>query len=160
MKNGFLAVTLLSVALLVVPTAVQGQAPRGVGIGTTAPDPHAALEIAASDKGLLIPRLDSVQRVAIASPPQGLIVYQKDGRQGLWYHQVPGGWQHLSSGGGAPDNLGSHTATRNLDLGTHQLVGNGGTSGLSIGADGHVRAAGLAGTGSRLVQADASGTLQ
>ena len=60
-----------------------------MGIGTTAPNPKAALEIAATDKGLLIPRLDSVQRVAIASPPQGLLVYQKDGRQGLWYFQAP-----------------------------------------------------------------------
>ncbi|KAA9333010.1 hypothetical protein F0P96_08475 [Hymenobacter busanensis] len=34
------------------------------------------------------------------------------------------------------DNLGSHTATQNLDLGTYKLVGNGGTRGLSIGNTG------------------------
>lgn len=42
------------------------------------------------------------------------------------------------------DNLGNHTATRNLDLATYRLVGNGGTTGLAIASDGTVNtAAGL-----------------
>ncbi len=36
----------------------------------------------------------------------------------------------------AGDDLGSHTATQNLDLATFKLVGNGGSDGLSIAADG------------------------
>ncbi|MCR5889265.1 tail fiber domain-containing protein [Hymenobacter sp. J193] len=36
------------------------------------------------------------------------------------------------------DNLGNHTATQNLNLGTSQLVGNGGGSGLSISNGGSV----------------------
>jgi hypothetical protein len=36
------------------------------------------------------------------------------------------------------DNLGSHAATQNLNLGTNQLVGNGGSQGLSIGSGGNV----------------------
>jgi hypothetical protein len=36
------------------------------------------------------------------------------------------------------DNLGDHTATTNLDLGTNQLVGNGGSSGIYVDADGSV----------------------
>src|SRR6478672_10195696 len=39
-----------------------------VGIGTTAPNAKAALEIAASDKGLLVPRLTATARAAIAAP--------------------------------------------------------------------------------------------
>ncbi|GAB3833504.1 hypothetical protein GCM10028821_26580 [Hymenobacter jeollabukensis] len=36
------------------------------------------------------------------------------------------------------DNLGNHLATRNLSLGAFQLVGNGGTAGLSISSGGSV----------------------
>jgi len=36
------------------------------------------------------------------------------------------------------DNLGNHTATQNLNLGTNQLVGNGGSAGLTISSTGGV----------------------
>ena len=36
------------------------------------------------------------------------------------------------------DNLGDHTATQNLNLAAYQLVGNGGSSGLSISSTGNV----------------------
>ncbi|WP_400190417.1 glycine-rich protein [Hymenobacter sp. B81] len=36
------------------------------------------------------------------------------------------------------DNLGNHTATQNLNLADKQLVGNGGSTGLSIGSTGNV----------------------
>jgi hypothetical protein len=108
---------------------------QNVGIGTTAPNAKAALEIAASNKGLLIPRLDSAQRVAISAPPQGLLVYQKDGRAGVWYYQAPGGWQYLSGKG---DNLGNHTATRNLGLSGNWLSNNGTATGLRIDDAGNV----------------------
>ena len=43
----------------------------------------------------------------------------------------------LASGSGG-DDLGNHTATQNLDLGTNQLVGNGGTDGIAVDASGNV----------------------
>jgi hypothetical protein len=36
------------------------------------------------------------------------------------------------------DNLGDHTATQDLDLGANKLVGNGGTDGIAVAADGKV----------------------
>jgi len=36
------------------------------------------------------------------------------------------------------DNLGNHTATQNLNLATYQLVGNGGSTGLTISSTGNV----------------------
>ena len=65
--------------LLAAPVAARAQS---VGIGTTTPDAKAALDIRATDKGLLVPRLTASQRAAIASPPQGLMVYQTDGTAG------------------------------------------------------------------------------
>ena len=49
-----------------------------VGIGTNAPHPKAALEIKATDKGVLFPRMTTAQRDAIDDPPNGLHVFNTD----------------------------------------------------------------------------------
>jgi hypothetical protein len=54
------------------------------GIGTTAPNASAKLEVAATDKGFLLPRMTATQRGAIASPANGLLVYQTDGDAGFY----------------------------------------------------------------------------
>lgn len=54
------------------------------GIGTTTPNASAKLEIAATDKGLLIPRMTATQKGNIASPANGLLVYQTDGVVGFY----------------------------------------------------------------------------
>lgn len=46
-----------------------------MGWNVTLPDQTAALEVASSDKGFLPPRMTSLQRNAIPSPADGLIVY-------------------------------------------------------------------------------------
>jgi hypothetical protein len=51
---------------------------QSVGIGTTTPDNSAALDINSANKGLLMPRMSSVQRKAIASPAPGLFVFDTD----------------------------------------------------------------------------------
>lgn len=124
--------------------ATLGQS-TGVRIGTSpaaSPDPSAMLDISATDKGLLIPRLTEVQRQAIASPATGLMVFQTDGSSvGFWYYVSPGGWTSLSPSG---DNLGDHTATQNLNLSDKVLVGQTtpaatiGTTGLRVDSDGKV----------------------
>jgi hypothetical protein len=54
------------------------------GIGTSTPNASAKLEIAATDKGLLIPRMTSTQRGNITSPANGLLIYQTDGVVGFY----------------------------------------------------------------------------
>jgi hypothetical protein len=57
-----------------------------VGIGTSTPNPRAILDISSDSKGLLVPRLNTLQRFAIANPPgttlppsaNGLLVYDTD----------------------------------------------------------------------------------
>ncbi|MDB9748825.1 DUF1566 domain-containing protein, partial [Polaribacter sp.] len=49
-----------------------------VGIGTTTPDASAALDITSTTGGLLVPRMTAVQRDAITSPAQGLIIFCSD----------------------------------------------------------------------------------
>ena len=54
------------------------------GIGTITPNSSAKLEIAATDKGLLIPRMTATQRGNIVSPANGLLVFQTDGVIGFY----------------------------------------------------------------------------
>ncbi len=56
------------------------------GIGTTTPNAAAKLEIAATDKGLLIPRMTKAQREAItlSSAANGLMVYQTNDVSGFY----------------------------------------------------------------------------
>jgi N-acetylneuraminic acid mutarotase len=46
-----------------------------VGIGTSSPAASAALDVSSTTKGVLIPRMTTVQRTAIATPATGLLVF-------------------------------------------------------------------------------------
>lgn len=68
MKNKIILFASLLVAGL---TTTLGQ----VGIGTSLPDETAILELKSTEKGFLLPRLTTIQRDAIASPAEGLTIY-------------------------------------------------------------------------------------
>lgn len=59
-------------ALLMVVTQL---ASAQVGIGTNNPEPSAILDLSASDKGLLIPRLTQAEVATIDTPVSGLLIY-------------------------------------------------------------------------------------
>ena len=63
---------------------ISASATAQTGIGTTTPDASAKLEVAATNKGILIPRMTSAQRTAIATPANGLLVYQTDATIGFY----------------------------------------------------------------------------
>ncbi|WP_062181927.1 hypothetical protein [Dysgonomonas macrotermitis] len=46
-----------------------------VGINTSTPNVSAALDIVSTEKGILIPRMTTVQKSAIVAPAEGLLVY-------------------------------------------------------------------------------------
>lgn len=56
------------------------------GIGTTTPHASAKLDVSATDKGFLPPRMSATQRGGISSPAAGLMVYQTDGTAGLYFY--------------------------------------------------------------------------
>lgn len=49
-----------------------------VGIGTITPDPSSMLDIQSTTKGFLAPRMTTVEKNAIASPTEGLMVFDMD----------------------------------------------------------------------------------
>ncbi len=57
--------------VLVLSTTVQAQ----LGIGTNTPNASAQLDVSSTSKGFLPPRLTYSQKIAIASPAAGLIIY-------------------------------------------------------------------------------------
>lgn len=61
-------------------------------------DVSAMLDVKSINKGLLIPRMTSVQRTAIASPALGLLVYDTDTKT-VWAYNGAS-WTNLSGGGG------------------------------------------------------------
>ena len=115
------------------PTLALGQ----VGIGTSTPAGSAALELSATDKGFLPPRMTAAQRTAIVSPAVGLMVYQTDGTAGVyvydgsnWLHQTH--W-YESTGSPSSQFIGSSpggvTANANRSLGVGKSSLNSITSG-------------------------------
>ncbi len=85
--------TLLTLVLLVVVATTQAQ--NNVGIGTTTPNPKALLELQATDKGLLIPRLTTVQMNAITTPPNGLLVYNTTDNCFNYYNTTASMWKSM-----------------------------------------------------------------
>jgi hypothetical protein len=67
-----------------------------VGIGINSPSGSAQLEITSTSKGMLIPRMNKSQRLAITSPAVGLMVYQTDDILGFYYYSGTE-WQLMST---------------------------------------------------------------
>ena len=65
------------------------------GTGAAA-DASAQLDVSATDKGMLVPRMTTAQRTLIASPAMGLLVYDTD-TGSFWFHNGTA-WAHLMSG--------------------------------------------------------------
>lgn len=59
-------------------------AQQRIGVGTLTPDQSAQLELSADDKGMLIPRMTSAQRLMIPTPTNGLLVFDVT-TVGFWY---------------------------------------------------------------------------
>jgi hypothetical protein len=99
-----------------------------VGIGTTTPNSSAALDIVSTTRGLLIPRMTTAQRNAIASPANGLLIYQTDGVPGFYYRNGAT-WTPLAF---------NYVLQQNLNTNSKYISGDGGNNGLFLAANGIV----------------------
>lgn len=70
---------------------------QNVGIGTTTPHTSAMLEVQATGKGILIPRMPQAEVSAIASPPQGLILFNTTTNSFQYYNGAL--WANITNSG-------------------------------------------------------------
>lgn len=82
---------------------------QSIGVGTNTPHSSAVLDISSTSKGLLVPRMSSLQRSQINSPLKGLLVFDND-TNGFWFYNGTS-WQELSGGGEAAAVFASTNGT-------------------------------------------------
>jgi hypothetical protein len=99
------------ISLLVILISFSGFSQ--IGIGTAVPAISSELEVSSTTKGVLIPRMTAAQRGAIASPANGLLVFQTDGVSGLYFYNTAStSWISITSDGWVLNgNSGTNPAT-------------------------------------------------
>lgn len=97
MKNNYFTKKVVLASLLffmIITTNVFAQ----VGIGTTSPNASSMLDIASTTQGLLAPRMTTAQKIAIASPANGLMVYDTDLKLFSYYDLPATSWVNSAQG--------------------------------------------------------------
>jgi hypothetical protein len=102
----------LIICILISCTSVYSQ----VGIGTTSPNNSSSLDIQSGNKGILIPRMSSSQRIAIVSPANSLMVFDTDASLFYYYSAENLTW--------FPVNIGT-VKTINSTFYTLSVIDNG-----------------------------------
>lgn len=68
-----------------------------VGIGTITPNASSALDVFSTTQGMLTPRMTTIQRTAIVSPADGLMVYDTDLKSFCHYNSTLSSWNKITS---------------------------------------------------------------
>ncbi|MBN8695931.1 MAG: collagen-like protein [Bacteroidetes bacterium] len=120
-------------------------AQNNVGIGTNTPDASSALEVQSTTQGVLVPRMTTAQRTAIASPANGLLVYDTNLDCFFYYIAATTTWTSLCTAGGA-GATGATGPTGSAGVaGATGATGNDGATGPT-GANGATGPTGANGT--------------
>lgn len=100
-----------AIALSMAP--VYGQ--QNAGLGTATPHPSALLDMTSSTQGLLVPRMTTAQRTAIAAPAHGLLVFDTSDSRFYYYNANTTTWEVLLVGTNSetPVILAPTASTRN-----------------------------------------------
>lgn len=84
---------LFSIGTFLVSIMLQAQ----IGIGTVSPDVSSILEVSSTAKGMLTPRMTTVQKMAITTPANGLMVYDTDIKAFYYYDSSVSLWMKVLS---------------------------------------------------------------
>lgn len=98
----------LGLLLLLSMSNVMGQA---VGINNATPAASAILDIVANNKGVLIPRMTSAQRLAIPTPAKGLLVFDNSVGENKFYFFDGTSWVAMAAFAGSPWLLTGNSGT-------------------------------------------------
>ncbi len=140
---------------------------QSIGIGTATPQSSAVLDVSSNSKGFLLPLVSSSQRIAIANPANGLLVYDTSSQR--FYQFQDGAWRYIINSDywsksttrkfltNLTDSIGIGTslpqyrldvngdiyATENLRVGSN-IIASGSASGAVVNASGNISAGGSA----------------
>jgi hypothetical protein len=92
----------LHILFYLLMLSASGNVIAQVGIGTTTPDPTSVLDLNASNRGVLVPRLTTAQRLGIAAPANGLLVYDTNLECFYFYVASASAWNSLCTGATGP----------------------------------------------------------
>jgi hypothetical protein len=117
--------------LILIFTAYISHAQVAINSSGANPDNSAMLDVTSTTKGMLIPRMTTTERTAIASPATGLLVY--DNTLSLFYYYNGAAWTPIATPGSAwsiAGNSGAITGThfigttdnQHLDFRTNNTV--------------------------------------
>src|SRR5262249_41207979 len=109
---------------------------QGVAINNNnaAPNSSAMLDIQSTTRGMLIPRMTTAQRIAIASPAKGLMVFDTDANS-FWFYNGSV-WTFLSAAGLSTDwALTGNSGTNS----TSNFLGTADTASLRIKTNNQTR---------------------
>jgi hypothetical protein len=100
-----------------------------VGIGTSTPDSSAVLDISSTTKGMLAPRLTTVERMAINAPAESLLVYDTDANAFYYYDTSLPAWVKIngSTGGGSFEYRDNWKLIKSAADLSDELTAGGGT---------------------------------
>ena len=105
----------------------------------TLPAASAMLDVKSTSKGILIPRMTTAERVAIAAPANGLMVFDVTTNT-FWFYKS-GAWTQLSPGITLP-----YDGTHNVNGGIFKITNpNSGNGAYAIGGQGSGRGTGIVG---------------
>ncbi len=133
----------LTLIFVLSSLAISVIAQDNVGIGTNSPDPTSVLELQSSDKGLLIPRTDTVtvNTASLPLPPaDGLLIYQESDSAFYYFDGIL--WKVIGSGSVGSVGVTGPTGA-NGSIGPTGIAGATGTNGVT-GPTGPQGPAGLA----------------
>jgi hypothetical protein len=133
-------------ALIIILTGFSAFSQVAINLDGSLPSASAMLDVKSIDKGLLIPRMTTAQRTAIAAPAEGLMVY--DLTTGTFWFYKSATWTELTSSPSywQPSGSNIYYPTGNVGIGDASpaslfTVGNGdkfqveGTKGSAIFTD-------------------------
>lgn len=108
-----------------------------VGVGTTAPDASSILDVVSTNKGFLLPRMQTAQRTAIVAPATGLQVYDTTTNTNWYFNGTV--WVEIVSGASVTASNGLTLVASDVQLGgnlTASTTINQGTNNLTFAGTG------------------------
>jgi len=113
MNNRKMKKQIFTTLLFFVLTNAGVKAQVGIGVSTANLNPSAQLEVSSTTKGLLPPRMTTVQRNAIANPAAGLIIYNLTTHVLEYYREVEGWTSFAISNTSTTTTTGRNASTSN-----------------------------------------------